>query len=81
MASNDYGAFILNHLDHPLPRPIILGRPLAQAASDRQPAEIVSDNPNDWFDVSSFRIIQHLAGAARSLMGVSRYQPLYDLEL
>ena len=62
MESNDYGAFILNHLDHSPPRPIILERPLAQAASDRQPAEVVSDNPNDWFEVSSFRIIQHLAG-------------------
>ena len=34
---------------------------MAQAASDRQPAQVLSDNPNDWFDVRSYRVIQHLA--------------------
>ena len=61
LAGTDYGDFILNHLDSALPRPIILERPLAQAASDKQPAAIVSENPNDWFDVQSFRSVQHLA--------------------
>ena len=57
----DYGDFILNHMDSAAPRPILLERPLAQAASGKQPAEVVSDNPNDWFDVQSFRIIRHIA--------------------
>ncbi len=62
LAGNDYGEFILNHLDSAAVRPIILPQPLAQAASDKQPAKVVSNNPNDWFDVGSHRIIQHLAG-------------------
>ena len=36
--------------------------PLAQAASDKQPALVLSNNANSWFDVQSLRIIQHLAG-------------------
>ena len=36
-------------------------RPLAQAASDRQPAAVESANPNDWFDVPSARMLSHLA--------------------
>ncbi len=62
LTGNDYGNFILNHLDDAAPRTIILPRPLAQAASDRQPAQVVSNNANSWFDVASLRIIQHLAG-------------------
>ena len=61
LSSNDYGEFVLNHWNGALPRPIVLPRPLAQAASDRQPAQVLSDNPNDWFDVRSYRVIQHLA--------------------
>ena len=61
LTSNDYGEFVLNHWNGDLPRPIVLPRPLAQAASDRQPAQVLSDNPNDWFDVRSYRVIQHLA--------------------
>lgn len=60
LPGNDYGDFILNHLDRNMPRPIIIERPQAQAASDRQPATVVSHNPNDWFDVQSARIIRHL---------------------
>ena len=59
--SNDYGNFALNHLDGNWPRTIVLPRPLAQAASDRQPARVVSDDPNQWFEVPSLRVIQHLA--------------------
>ena len=61
LPGNDYGDFILNHLDQAAPRPIILPRPLAQAASDKQPAQIVSNNSNSWFDVQTVRVIQHLA--------------------
>lgn len=59
---NDYGDFILNHHVSATPRVIILPRPLAQAASDRQPAEVLSNNLNSWFDVHSVRAIQHVAG-------------------
>ncbi|MCY3834220.1 MAG: hypothetical protein OXG85_14500 [Chloroflexi bacterium] len=57
----DYSDFMLNHMDASRPRPIILDRPLAQAASDKQRAAIISNNPNDWFDVQSFRSLQRLA--------------------
>ena len=62
LPGNDYGNFVLNHLDAAAPRTIILPRPLAQAASDKQPALVLSNNANSWFDVQSLRIIQHLAG-------------------
>ncbi len=61
LPGNDYGDFILNHLDQAAPRPIVLPRPLAQAASDKQSAKIVSNNSNSWFDVQTVRVIQHLA--------------------
>ncbi len=61
LTSNDYGNFVLNHFDGEGPRTIVVPRPLAQAASDRQPAQVVSNNPNSWFDVGSLRVIQHLA--------------------
>ena len=62
LPGNDYGDFILNHLDGPAPRAVILPRPLAQAASDKQPAQVISQHHNDWFDVLSLRAISHLAG-------------------
>lgn len=62
LPSNDYGNFILNHFDGAWPRVIVLPRPLAQAASDKQPAQVVSNNPNSWFDVGSLRVIHALAG-------------------
>ena len=58
----DYGDFILNHHGSATPRVIILPRPLAQAASDRQPAQVVSINPNSWLDLHSVRAVQHVAG-------------------
>ncbi len=61
LPGNDYGNFALNHFDDTGPRVIVLPRPLAQAASDRQPARIISENPNSWFDVQSLRVIQHVA--------------------
>ncbi len=61
LPGDDYSAFILNHLDRAAPRPVILAQPLAQAASPKQPAQVVSRNPNDWFDLQSYRIVQHLA--------------------
>ena len=61
LPGNDYGNFILNHLDSAAPRPIVLSEPLAQAASPSQPARVLSANPNDWFDVQTFRIIHHVA--------------------
>ncbi len=60
LTSADYTDFILNHMDVAAPRPIVLERPPAQAASARQEAAIVSNNPNDWFDVQSFRTLRHL---------------------
>ncbi|MCY3782133.1 MAG: hypothetical protein OXG78_17600 [Chloroflexi bacterium] len=62
LPSNDYGNFALNHFGGSGPRTVVLPRPLAQAASDKQPAQIVSNNPNSWFDVQSLRVIQHLIG-------------------
>ena len=62
LPGNDYGNFILNHHKEAAPRVIVLPRPLAQAASDRQPAQVVSNNANSWFDVHSLRVIQHVAG-------------------
>ncbi len=67
LSSTDYEDFILNHLDGAIPRPIALERPPAQAASDRQPALVVSESPNDWFDVQSFRVLRHLAGRQERL--------------
>ncbi len=61
LQNNLYGSFILNHLDSAVPRPIVLPEALAQAASDKQAAEVVSDNPNDWFDVFTIRALHHLA--------------------
>ena len=61
LAGPDYDDFVMNHLDAAAPRPIILERPLAQAASPKQPAAIVSANPNDWFDIQSLRTVAHLA--------------------
>lgn len=75
LSSTDYDEFILNHMDGAAPRPIILERPLAQAASDRQPAAIVSDNPNDWFDVQSSRTLRHLAGKLDRLWVLDNTSP------
>ena len=62
LGSSDYAGFIMNHLDAAKPRPVILPRPPTQAASDKQPALVESDNPNDWLDAQPLRAIQHLAG-------------------
>jgi len=62
LPNNLYGGFVLNHLDSPLPRPIIMPQALAQAASDKQPAKVTSNNPNDWFDIFTVRALHHLAG-------------------
>ncbi len=61
LPGNRYRDFILNYLDEHQPRPVILTLPLAQAPSDKQPALVTSQNPNDWFDVRNTRIIRHLA--------------------
>ena len=75
LAGPDYDEFILNHLDAVSPRPIVLNRPLAQAASPKQPAAIVSANPNDWFDVQSLRTVQHLAGRLDRIWSLSNTSP------
>lgn len=75
LPGNDYGNFILNHFDGAQPRTIILPRPLAQAASDRQPAQIESNNPNSWFRVQSLRVIQHLAGQQDRLWVLDNTSP------
>ena len=71
----DYSDFVLNHMDASKPRVIILDRPLAQAASDKQPATVVSVNPNDWFDVQSFRSVQRLAGRLDRLWVLANTSP------
>ncbi|MCY3977621.1 MAG: hypothetical protein OXG23_05940 [Chloroflexi bacterium] len=75
LAGPDSGDFILNHMDAATPRPIILDRPLAQAASPKQPALVVSANPNDWFDVQSLRTAQHLAGRLDRIWALSNTSP------
>lgn len=61
LPNNFYERFILNHLDEASPRPIILQPELAEPASERQPAEVVSNNPNDWLPLSSVRALHHIA--------------------
>ena len=75
LPGNDYGDFILNHMDGAVPRPFILDRPLAQAASEKQPAQIVSTNPNDWFDVQSLRTIRHIAAVRDRLWVLDNTSP------
>lgn len=75
LASPDYGDFVLNHMDTATPRPIILDRPLAQAASPKQPALVASANANDWFDVQSLRTVQHLAGRLDRIWALSNTSP------
>ena len=60
LTSHDSAHHILNHFDDRQPRSIALVRPLAQAASPKQPALVESLNPYSWFDVPSLRIIQHV---------------------
>ncbi len=61
LPNNTYERFILNHLDANKPRPIILSAQPAEPASERQPAEVVSNNPNDWLNLSTVRVIPHIA--------------------
>lgn len=61
LPNNFYERFILNHLDQASPRPIILQPELAEPASEKQPAEVVSNNPNDWLPISSIRVLHHIA--------------------
>ena len=61
LPNRQYADFILNHLDSGIPRPIILPASLAEASSDKQPAQIESNNPNDWLHLSSSRAIHHIA--------------------
>ena len=75
LSSNDYGGFVLNHFDGAWPRAVVLPRPLAQAASDRQPAQVVSNNPNSWFDVQSLRVIHFLAGKHERLWVLENTSP------
>lgn len=75
LPGDDYQNFILNHLKSSRPRPIILQRSPAQAASDRQPAAIASLNPNDWFDVPSFRTLRHLASSLDRLWVLENTSP------
>ena len=49
LPGNDYGDFVLNYQTSAAPRVVVLPRPLAQASSDRQPAAVISNNPNNWF--------------------------------
>lgn len=75
LGSDDYAGFVMNHLDADQPRPITLPRPLAQAASERQPALIESSNPNDWIDLQSIRTIQHLAHSQERLWLLAETSP------
>ena len=61
LPNSQYVHFILNHLDIDRPRPIALPTSPAEAASDKQPAQLESNNPNDWLHLSSVRAIHHIA--------------------
>ena len=78
LGSDDYAAFVMNHLDSAKPRPVVLPRPLAQAASDKQPARVHSSNPYDWFDVSSLRAINHLLAKQERLWLLAESSPFMD---
>ena len=56
-----YAEALLNHYDAATPRPIVLKRALAEAASEKQPAQLVSDNPYDWFEIATYRALHHVA--------------------
>ncbi len=71
----DYAEFVLNHMDVTAPRPIVLDRPPAQAASDRQPAAVLSENPNDWFEAQSFRTLRHLTESRDRLWVLDNTSP------
>ena len=75
LPGDDYQNFILNHMKSSAPRPIILQRSPAQAASERQPAAIASRNPNDWFDVPSYRTLRHLANKLDRLWVLENTSP------
>ena len=75
LPGDDYQNFILNHMKSSAPRPIVLQRSPAQAASDRQPAAIASLNPNDWFDVPTFRTLRHLANKLDRLWVLENTSP------
>lgn len=78
LGSGDYAGFVMNHLDDDQPRPITLPRPLAQAASEKQPALIKSSNPNDWIDLQSIRTIQHLAHRQERLWLLAETSPFMN---
>lgn len=78
LTSNDYGNFALNHLDSEQPRSIVLARPLAQAASDKQPAQVLSNNPYGWFDLQSLRIIQHVTAKHERLWLLDSTSPFMN---
>lgn len=61
LPNNTYERFFLNHLDADKPRPIILPPQPAEPASQQQPAEVASNNPNDWLTLSTIRVIHHVA--------------------
>lgn len=77
LPSADYVDFLLNHLEAASPRAIVLDRPPAQAASDKQPAAIVSQNPNDWFELQSFRTLRHLTGNLDRLWVLDNTSPFH----
>ena len=81
LSSQDYVEFVMNHLDSAQPRPIVLERPRAQAASDRQPARVVSSNPDDWFDVMSVRTILHLTRRHERIWLLAETSPWMTWEL
>ena len=62
LPNSQYANFILQHLDSDRPRPIILPMSPAEVPSDKQPAQLESNNPNDWLHLSSIRAIHHIAG-------------------
>ncbi len=78
LGSGDYAGFVMQHLDDDQPRPITLPRPLAQAASERQPALVTSSNPNDWLDLQSMRAIQHLASRQDRLWLLAETSPFMN---
>lgn len=75
LPGNDYGNFVLNHQTSATPRVIVLPRPVAQAASDRQPAKVISSNPNSWFDLNTARAIRHAAASHERVWVLANTSP------
>ncbi len=78
LPNNLYGGFMLNHIDANELRVIVLPAALAEAPSEKQAAELVSSNPNDWFDLSSARALRHLTSKQDRLFMLANTNAFMD---